>query len=31
MDLYAEAFGYAARWGFKHHKCGKLELQHAMY
>lgn len=31
MELYTEAFDHAARWGFEHHKCGKLELQYAIY
>jgi len=31
MELYTEAFDHAARWGFEHHRCGKLELQYAIY
>jgi IS605 OrfB family transposase len=31
MELYTEAFDHAVRWGFEHHKYGKLELQYAIY
>ncbi|MBI0583514.1 MAG: transposase [Methanomassiliicoccus sp.] len=31
MEAYTRAFDHAARWGFEHQKCGKLELQYAIY
>ena len=31
MELYTAAFDHAARWGYEHQKCGKLELQYAIY
>jgi putative transposase len=31
MEAYTRAFDHAARWGFERQKCGKLELQYAIY
>jgi IS605 OrfB family transposase len=31
MEAYTKAFDIAARWGFQHQECGKLDLQYELY